>query len=191
MATSTITRYTQETAGSGIPYGFSNQSDTGGIIMAERIVPERITKVGTKVPAFKIDEKHADKVLQHSWNRSGGHRANYLMAHIRKRTDRKQIYLHQFVFELEHGYIPNQIDHINHDTMDNRAENLREVTDSQNQHNRKILKFNIEKPNGRQRYRARMRVDGKRLHVGMFDTFEEAEAACVEFKKRRVPPLSE
>ena len=44
---------------------------------------------------------------------------------------------HRLIFLLIHGYLPKEIDHINGDRSDNRIENLREVTRSQNQYNKK------------------------------------------------------
>lgn len=43
---------------------------------------------------------------------------------------------HALVFLMHHGYIPSEIDHINGDRADNRIENLRPVTRSQNQYNK-------------------------------------------------------
>ena len=43
---------------------------------------------------------------------------------------------HRLIFMLHYGYMPKEIDHINGDRADNRLENLREVTRSQNQYNK-------------------------------------------------------
>jgi len=50
--------------------------------------------------------------------------------------------VHRLIFLLEHGYMPKEIDHINGNRQDNRLENLREVTRSENQCNRGILASN-------------------------------------------------
>lgn len=44
---------------------------------------------------------------------------------------------HQIVFMMFHGFIPKEIDHINRNVSDNRVENLREITRSENLKNRK------------------------------------------------------
>ena len=44
--------------------------------------------------------------------------------------------LHQMVWVVVHGRLPTQIDHINGNPLDNRLENLREVTYSENDANR-------------------------------------------------------
>jgi len=48
----------------------------------------------------------------------------------------KTFYVHRLIFLYHHGYMPDQIDHINRVKTDNRIENLRECTHSQNILNR-------------------------------------------------------
>lgn len=49
---------------------------------------------------------------------------------------------HRLIFLLVHGYMPKEIDHINGDRQDNRIENLREVTRSENQFNKAMCSNN-------------------------------------------------
>ena len=77
----------------------------------------------------------------------------------------------------------NDIDHDNGDRSDNRWCNLRASTRGQNLGNRIILSNNkiglkgvhVHKQTGK--YRAQIRVDGKRIHIGVYDTAEEAHQA--------------
>ena len=50
--------------------------------------------------------------------------------------------VHRLIFLLEHGYLPKEIDHINGDRQDNRLENLREVSRSENQFNKAMCSNN-------------------------------------------------
>jgi hypothetical protein len=50
--------------------------------------------------------------------------------------------VHRLIYLLEHGYLPKEIDHINGDRSDNRIENLRPATRSENQCNRNALANN-------------------------------------------------
>jgi hypothetical protein len=50
--------------------------------------------------------------------------------------------VHRLIFLLEHGYLPSEIDHINNDRLDNRLENLRPASRSENQCNRFLLSSN-------------------------------------------------
>jgi len=85
-------------------------------------------------------------------------------------------YLHRMI-------LPNVsiIDHINRNKLDNRRENLREVTPSQNQQNKSIQSNNktgykgVSKVKGL--YLARIRVDGKQFRLGTFVTAEQAALA--------------
>lgn len=65
-------------------------------------------------------------------------------------VDGRKLYVHRVIFFMKHGYLPKLIDHINMDRVDNRIENLRELTHSQNLLNRngpKGIYFN--KKNGK------------------------------------------
>jgi hypothetical protein len=50
--------------------------------------------------------------------------------------------VHRLIFLLEYGYLPPEVDHINGDRQDNRLENLRPATRSENQCNRGVLANN-------------------------------------------------
>lgn len=77
----------------------------------------------------------------------------------------------------------NEIDHINGDRSDNRIENLREATSADNKRNTKVRRDNSSGYKGVSRYkhkfRARIRVDGRLINLGDFDTAEDAYGAYV------------
>jgi len=73
----------------------------------------------------------------------------------------------------------NQADHANGDSLDNRRPNLREATPSQNACNRvkpNPTGYKGVRPHGR-RFVASIKTAGKRKHLGVFDTPEDASAA--------------
>lgn len=89
-------------------------------------------------------------------------------------------YAHRIVWLLTHGRWPvEEIDHINGDRTDNRLVNLRDVSHRGNQQNSPIHREGKPPGTCKQggRWRARIQIDGKRRHLGMFDTEEEAHAA--------------
>ncbi|MCR9194498.1 MAG: HNH endonuclease [Hyphomonas sp.] len=79
-----------------------------------------------------------------------------------------------------------QIDHINHDGLDNRLENLRDVPERANRRNKSLARNNNSGVNGvwlkrragrRPKWGAKIQVDSVAYHLGDFETFEAAVAA--------------
>jgi hypothetical protein len=75
------------------------------------------------------------------------------------------------------------VDHKNHDKLDNRKQNLRVCTNSQNLGNMHVPKHNttgykgVSYHKGAGRYVAYINYNGKHKHLGLFDTKEEAARA--------------
>ena len=94
-------------------------------------------------------------------------------------------YLHRLVWQYHHGVVPKAIDHIDMDTRNNRIENLRECSHSNNQHNTLKRGHNTSGFKGvfssrgkrSKPWFARITVDGVHHQLGLFDTPEEASAA--------------
>lgn len=64
-------------------------------------------------------------------------------AYLKCSIDYKEYLLHRLVFLYLEGYFPRgQVDHINHDGLDNRLENLRTVSREKNQQNMSRSKSN-------------------------------------------------
>ncbi len=96
--------------------------------------------------------------------------------------------LHRVIFLHQKGYMPKYIDHVNNNPFDNKIENLRECTLSQNQHNRK----KTEKVSGspttskwkgvywckrHQCWRAALTLNRKRISLGYFIKETDAKLA--------------
>ena len=75
------------------------------------------------------------------------------------------------------------IDHINHNGLDNRRENLRICTNAENQRNRGKQKNNTSGYKGvdwrkdHKKWRARINKDNKTIHIGYYNIIEEAARA--------------
>lgn len=99
-------------------------------------------------------------------------------------------YSHRLVWLYMTGEWPKeQIDHINLNKKDNRFDNLREATPTQNGANMSAHKRNSLGLKGVTLYRtgkyfAQIRANGKCIYLGYFDTAEEAHAAYVEAAKK-------
>ena len=96
----------------------------------------------------------------------------------------KLYYAHRIIWCMEMGHWPeHEIDHINGVKDDNRWSNLREATRSQNGRNSKTPKTNTSGYKGvswykqKGKYRAKIKHNGKPIHLGYFDTAEAASRA--------------
>lgn len=89
---------------------------------------------------------------------------------------KRNVKFHQEVMGKHDGFV---IDHINGNTLDNRKCNLRVVTQTMNMWNRKIPKSNksgvlgVYQSHGK--WVASIGLNRKRIHLGTFETLEEAK----------------
>lgn len=108
---------------------------------------------------------------------AGGYDKN---GYRRLSIDGEEVYAHQLVFFAAHGYWCGLIDHINGQRDDNRIENLRDATASENAKNRTEWRNGVKlgarrTPDGR--WAARIVCDGVSYHLGVYATQEEAHEA--------------
>ena len=96
--------------------------------------------------------------------------------YAQKRTSNGLIYLHRYILGNPNGIV----DHINHNTLDNRKENLRITTNANNLRNSNIRVDNKSGIKGvryrqdRKKYVASIKVNYKNIYLGSFNTLEEA-----------------
>ena len=107
--------------------------------------------------------------------------------YLRSSVSGKSYRVHRLVFLYHHGYMPNQVDHIDGNRMNNRIENLREATSSQNNQNRKATSLSGIKGvfwhKQSRKWVASICVNRKSVHLGSFLSIEEA--ALVANKARQ------
>lgn len=100
---------------------------------------------------------------------------------------------HRLAWLYMTGEMPSdEIDHINADRRDNRWSNLRQADRSMNNQNRnygRALPCGVYQNRGG-RFISRLTKDRQRVHLGMFDTPEEAHAAYEMAVKRYEFPVS-
>lgn len=97
---------------------------------------------------------------------------------------KKPMKAHRVIWALHYGEWPaGEIDHINRDRADNRIANLRITTRSENVCNTGLRSTNtsgypgVSWHRGKGRWRAAIRLNGRKIHLGYFDQAEAAGAA--------------
>lgn len=107
----------------------------------------------------------------------------YVCLDIRARPYRA----HRIIWLMEYGNFPNgQIDHIDGNRANNRLENLREVSNKQNQENKKTMAKSVSGHKGvtwhsRDKvWQARIGHNMKSKHLGSFRNVEDAISAYKE-----------
>ena len=95
--------------------------------------------------------------------------------------------VHRLIWQNVNGFVPKglEIDHINGVRNDNRLENLRLVTRSQNNQNVRLARVDnqtsgvkgvsLHKQSGK--WRARIKIKNRHIHIGNFDTIAQAAEA--------------
>lgn len=117
---------------------------------------------------FYFDKEDYEKISKISWcvNSNG-----YLCG----RCDGKDVLFHKFILESK-----EIIDHINHNKLDNRKENLRIVSKSQNGMNSRIYKNNTSGHKGisyikdYNKWMAYIMINGKLINLGYYDNKNDA-----------------
>ena len=117
------------------------------------------------------------------WNCCNDNKPN--KGYIRIDINKKLYQLHRVIYkyfnpdwDITDNSNNNFIDHININPLDNRIENLRILNCSQNTRNQNKRKNCSSKYRGvcwdRNKWRARIQINGKKKHLGLFDNEEEA-----------------
>ncbi|MFC4768723.1 HNH endonuclease [Effusibacillus consociatus] len=103
----------------------------------------------------------------------------------------KHFQLHRLLMNPSKGQV---VDHINHDTLDNRKANLRILTSAQNRQNLKgaykSSKSGVQGVMWRKdvgKWQARVKLNGKEKHLGYFDDLQEAKAVVAQAREKYYP----
>jgi hypothetical protein len=110
--------------------------------------------------------------------------------YLRVRIDGKRYTVHQVVFCMQYGYIPKMLDHINGIKDDNRIENLRVATPSENGYNTKIKSSNttgvknVQYIKHMDKYQVRLRINKQNTVIGHFKDLELAELVAMEARHK-------
>mgnify|MGYP001558434787 CR=1 FL=1 len=130
-----------------------------------------------------VDDDDYEGLLKYKWYASQGR--NHQPYAIRwiwvpEKRNNRFVKMHR---QLTGATLGEKVDHINHDTLDNRKENLRICTDQQNQGNEVISVNNTSGFKGvswrkdRQKWRAYIAIDQKQISLGHFKNKKSAALA--------------
>lgn len=154
------------------------------------IVAIEILYKGTQLLCY-VSREDLSKVssIRGTWhiNRNVSGHIDGVKTKIQTNKVRKQIWLHNFIFEKSNPN--NVIDHIDHNTLNNVRSNLREVSKEQNAQNISSTLSstthcrNVTIEEGKYR----VRIGGKSF--GRYNTLEEAKQVA-ERERRNIFPLS-
>lgn len=125
---------------------------------------------------FYFDKEDFDKIKNYTWRENS-------CGYIVTSDFSDSIYMHRFIMQDREMIDNKEIDHINLNKNDNRKINLRTCTHQQNNCNKKESKYNTSGHRGVQwekrynKWRARISVNGKDIHLGLFEDYDNAVAA--------------
>lgn len=113
-----------------------------------------------------IDLEDVEKIKNYKWSRES---AGYVISST-------HIKLHRLIMDCPEDMF---VDHVNHNRLDNRKQNLRTCTKQQNNWNKSTQHNNTSGfpginmlPGGK--YRVRITMNNRRMHIGCYNTLEEA-----------------
>jgi hypothetical protein len=98
--------------------------------------------------------------------------------------------MHQLIYLYHHGHIPNFIDHVDGNKLNNHIKNLRECTVHQNNRNVKLVSSNTSGAKNvswckfKEKWRVSIRINNKHKSLGYFEDFELAELVAIEARNK-------
>lgn len=135
-----------------------------------------------------IDTEDYDKIKKFRWyilHNIKGH-SFYAITNIYKNKKRLGLLLHRVIMSPPKEVL---IDHVNHNGLDNRKNNLRLCTHQENSRNCKKYKSNknifkgVRQRNELKKWQARLKFNDKTIHLGSFDDPIQAAKAYNEKAK--------
>ena len=114
------------------------------------------------------------------------HADGYLRSHINNKIH----YNHRLIFLIYYGYMPKYIDHIDGNPANNKIENLRDVTNGQNQQNKKLNgnnrsgHKNVHWSNSMKKWCVQITVNEEVKTVGFYECLDVAGIAAQEARNK-------
>ena len=112
------------------------------------------------------------------------------VGYIAVMVNRKRYQAHRLIFLLHNGWLPEFIDHIDRDRVNNRIENLRAATKAQNQRNTPVRRDsssgakNVCWSHKLKKWVVRLRINNKPTHIGVFEDKDLAIFVASEYRDK-------
>ena len=127
-----------------------------------------------------------------NWSIKVGDKVGYLTKDGYKRTmiNKKNEKLHRLIFLYHYGYFPQLIDHIDGNGINNKIENLREVSHMQNSQNKKMAinntsgSKNVYWHNAAKKWTVVLTLNKKKKVIGYFEDLELADLVAQEARNK-------
>jgi len=104
----------------------------------------------------------------------------------------KKMYLnHRLIFLMHYGYLPEFIDHIDGNRLNNNIENLRASTRAENNRNAKLRKDNTSGVKGvnwhsqANKWQVMLMVNKKHKNYGLFDSLDDAKKQAEQVRNEK------
>ena len=126
------------------------------------------------------------------WNERYGHKQVGSCAgkYVNVAINKIRYQAHRIIFLMHYGYLPIIVDHINRKTQDNRIENLRAATFTENLRNAKAPKSNTSGYKNvvwhkqRCKWNVRLTINHKNKSFGLYDDIELANLVAHEARNK-------
>lgn len=141
----------------------------------------------TKGQFALVDDEDFEELNQFKWHAIVARDTFYAVRKIYTNKEKVSTMMHRVILGTTNKKI--QIDHKDGNGLNNQKNNLRESTASQNQSNTSYQKNNAFKHKGvgwhkgASKYRARITLNGKEYHLGLFEDIIDAAKAYDEKAK--------
>jgi hypothetical protein len=146
------------------------------------ITQERLKELFTYSPNGKFTRNKNGKEVKCSVTKG--------QRYLRLGIDGKPYTMHRMIFLYHHGYLPKTTDHIDGNRMNNKIENLREVTQQQNCLNSKHRTTskspykNVYWNNAAKKWSVVMSINGIRKYFGSFEDIDLADLVAQEARSK-------